>query len=100
MLIVKGSGSWASALTSVSTATDGGFTDWRIPDKSELSEFVNVNTGLNYAPFSISSGNQQWTSNTSTANTVRANTFESNNRGRMLDQTKTSSFELIYIRNW
>ena len=100
MLIVKGSGSWATAITSSTSAADGGFNDWRIPDKNELSEFVNVNTGLNYAPFNISSGNQQWTSSTSSANTVRANSYESSNRARMLDQTKTSSFELIYIRNW
>jgi len=68
---------WANAITAAEAATYSGYTDWHLPNYRELVSITNmeVGSGLNYSPFSISGSNCNnglWTSTTQPSNTNNA----------------------------
>lgn len=88
---------WATSLSEAESKSENGFTDWRLPNISELMSICNYSLAsaniLNYAPFSIS-GSGFWTSTTFAAVTTFA--FYQDD-GRLLYSLKTVSASRRWI---
>jgi hypothetical protein len=91
---------WANQLTAANAATNGGFTDWFMPNVPQGCSIANYalfsGRQYKYAPFNISPVNF-WLSTTPETNTTFA--FHTTTAGTLDISAKTTSFEMILCRN-
>lgn len=76
---------WNGAIDGAEASTQGGFTDWFLPNMNQLITICNFSTVtnalLNYSPFNIaitSASDRIWTSTTLPNSTISAYTLQSN----------------------
>jgi len=100
---------WNTAIDGAIASTQGGFTDWRIPNKTQLMSLLDYSNArpLNYAPFSLGGGPAVaivlWSSTTVEASTTFAFNWIINNStvsaiGRSGTTDKTSTQSYLYFR--
>lgn len=106
-LTVQVSGNnWAAHLSNAAAATDGGFSDWRMPNISEWDSIQNANGTLikwiGYAPFSQTGTQNWWTSTNNAVNPLTAAYYGvgGSNGGRSGNLVKSNtSQEMLLLRN-
>jgi hypothetical protein len=89
--------SWNDAIDGALAVSIGTFTSgWRLPNFNELNNILNFNltTRLNYAPFSISTTWELWTSTTIAIATLNAQTIT---HSSYLQRAKTLATVVQYI---
>jgi len=97
------SGNWNTAIDAASAETQGGFTDWHIPNVQQIQSICNYgNSGgvINYTPFNISGGTY-WTSTTSpdtTTNAFRLTNTGATSIGNITQNGKTGVVNYLYCR--
>lgn len=98
-------GTWSAAITAANNATDGGFTDWFIPNRSHLYlvSDADKNSQLNYSPFNFV-GTAIWSSTTprlASTNAFRLiNNIGVNSNGNIQQDLKTNINSYTYCRNF
>jgi hypothetical protein len=98
------SGDWNAAIDGAVAATDGGFTDWRVPNRNEATgiSYMGAIGHLNYSPFNINiaaAADKIWTSTTSIKNTVTAYTLSDNN-DQIEAYPKALTVQYLYCREF
>ena len=96
-------GNWNTAIDAAEAATDGGFSDWHIPNVQQAQSIMNFgNSGgiVNYTPFNWSF-TSFWSSTTSpdtTTNAFRILTTGATTAGGVSQTGKSVSTQIIYCR--
>jgi len=98
---------WINALTSIEASTDGGFSDWRMPNMKELYSFYNMelsNRGYNYEPIITGAINSpagwlQFQSSQTSKKTTTQIFYIIGSDGRQVTVNKTSTMQSIKVRN-
>jgi hypothetical protein len=96
---------WNGAIDGALASTQGGFTDWALPNINQLVSICNfsiaTNSLLNYSPFNIaitSASDRVWTSTTLPNSTASAYTLQSNST--FAGSGKSTSQSYIICRNF
>jgi hypothetical protein len=96
---------WNGAIDGANASTQGGFTDWALPNINQLVSICNfsitTNSLLNYSPFNIAvttSTDRIWTSTTFANTTANAYTLQSNST--FAGTGKSTSQSYIMCRKW
>ncbi len=98
-----GTANWNTAIDAAEASTQGGFTDWHIPNVQQIQSICNYgNSGgvMNYTPFNIS-GASYWTSTTSpdtTTNAYRMLNTGATTAGHIVQSGKTTTNNYLYCR--
>jgi hypothetical protein len=96
---------WNGAIDGALASTQGGFTDWALPNINQLVSICNfsiaTNSLLNYSPFNIqvtSASDRIWTSTTFANATANAYTLQTN--ATFAGTGKSTSQSYIICRKW
>ena len=89
---------WATAVANADASTQGGFSDWRVPNSSELYSISDrrVSNVLGYVPFGLTSINL-WTSTTLPSTTTNA--YRMTSLGVMGATPKTNTVNYLMVRH-
>jgi len=88
-------------LVSIGTFTTG----WRLPNRKELDNIVNIQTvsphrALNYAPFNLNGSNYYWSSSTQPGSANRYTLFNDNCNIQAFGASNSSTFRYIPCRTF
>ena len=93
---------WNAAIDAAIALNIGGFTGWRLPNRTELYNLMNHGvaiTVLNYAPFSITADTNLWTGTTNNLSTSNAFALNSTGNGGSSSMNKAAAAgEYIPVR--
>lgn len=105
--VLSGTVDWNTAIDAANASTQGGFTDWFIPNQIQMISIVNagVTGGLDYSPFNLAALSTiafLWTSTTQKSVTTWVHTWSygyppTEYRGMMVPMAKTNATAGKYI---
>lgn len=95
--VLQSGGNWATQVSNANSSTQGGFSDWRMGNSSEVESIADreLTSTLNYAPFSTTLPNFVRTSTTLRATTTSA--YRLSATGTLGAGAKTNSTNTNYI---
>ena len=91
---VSTTGTWNTAIDAAVASTQGGYTDWIIPNVQQIMGICNYSLSnlINYAPFNIDLTTSMWTSTTQPSATVNAMVMQLNNATAGLGKSNTRQY--------
>jgi hypothetical protein len=103
-----GAATWNDAIDNAQSATDRGFSDWRLPNIKEMENIMNLEqtNALDYFPFNLgtlTTTDDYWTSTTDDTDTTKAYVVQARNgntAGYNVKRTvKTNTAYYLLVRN-